>query len=185
MGGEVLEIHAATTESPIGPLTVAVRPEGVVWLGRDVLPGEGTRVPPPKFDEEVKRHARTLRWVWEEDADATAPVIDALQRYFHGDAEAFQTLPVAPVGTRFLMDVWEACARIPFGATRTYGELAAEVGRPASARAVGTAMRRNPIPLIVPCHRVLPQSGGLGGYNGGTAIKAWLLGHEGATYQER
>lgn len=177
-GKSVLEIHAATMESPIGTLTVAVRPEGVVWLGRDTLPGGGPGEPPPRFDSEVARHAGTVRWVWDEGAVATGPVIDALRRYFHGDQDAFGTLPIAPVGTPFLMAVWEACAGIPFGETRTYGELAEAVARPGAARAVGTAMRRNPLPLIVPCHRVVPSSGGLGQYNGGVQIKRWLLDHE-------
>lgn len=175
-----MEIHAATTDSPIGKLTVAVRPEGVVWLGREILPGEGRNIPPPRFDDEVARRAGTVRWVWEDDLDATGPVVHALQRYFHGDHDAFQTLPVAPVGTGFQMAVWEACAHIPFGETRSYGALAEAVGRPAAARAVGTAMRRNPLPLIVPCHRVVPATGGLGEYNGGVAVKRWLLDHENA-----
>jgi methylated-DNA-[protein]-cysteine S-methyltransferase len=182
MGGRVLEIHAATMESPIGRLTVAARPEGVIWLGRDATGRKTPIGPPSKFEEEVGRHVETVRWVWDEDSGLTAPVLDALRRYFRGDHDAFQTLPVAPVGTRFQMDVWEACARIPFGKTRSYGDLAADVGRPLAARAVGGAMRCNPIPLIVPCHRILPQGGGLGGYNGGTKIKEWLLGHEGVDY---
>lgn len=173
-----MEIHATTMESPIGPLTIALRPEGVVWVGRDGDDGPHAEVPPLRFDREVGKYV-TVRWVWEDVPDATAPVADALRRYFHGDPDAFATIPVAPVGTAFQLKVWEACHRIPYGDTATYGALAAAVGKPQAARAIGGAMNRNPVPLIVPCHRVVGANGKLVGYGmGGTGVKQWLLEHE-------
>lgn len=174
-----MEIHATTMESPIGPITLAVRAEGVVWVGRDEVPGERPAVAPPKFGDEAGRRLKTVRWIWEDTPDVTAPAMDALRRYFHGDADAFATTPVAPAGTEFQLKVWEACHNIPFGETRTYGELAAAVGKPSAARAIGGAMNRNPVPLVVPCHRVVGANGKLVGYGmGGTGVKSWLLEHE-------
>lgn len=174
-----MEIHATTLESPIGELAIALRPEGVVWIGRDAVAGEAPHVAPPKFDREVGKRIHTVRWVWEDTPDVTAPVVDALRRYFHGDPEAFATIPVAPVGTDFQLKVWEACHQIPFGKTCTYGELATAIGNPQAARAIGGAMNRNPVPLIVPCHRVVGAGGKMVGYGmGGTRVKEWLLSHE-------
>lgn len=177
-GGDVLEVHAATMESPIGTLTVAVRAEGVVWVGRENGHGRDEG-PPAELRADLRRSAATLRWVWEDTPDVTAPVIDAFRRYFLGEPEAFKTIPVAPVGTPFQLQVWESCHNIPFGETRTYGDLAASVGKPQAARAIGGAMNRNPVPLIVPCHRVVGADGHLTGYGmGGTGVKQWLLDHE-------
>jgi len=103
-----------------------------------------------------------------------------LERYFLDPQAAF-SVPIAPRGTAFQQRVWEAMLRIPAGQVRSYGEIAREIG--SGARAVGNACRRNPIPLIIPCHRVVSAQG-IGGYSGATdgrklAIKRWLLAHEG------
>ncbi len=171
------EVHATAFEADIGRLTVALRDEGVVWIGRDSDPDdEGPGTVPWKFTDEVGRHARTVRWVWEDVPKRTAPVVDGLRRYLDGDPRPFDGLVVAPVGTPFQLRVWEACARIPYGATVTYGELAAMAGRPGAARAVGGAMNRNPVPFVIPCHRVVASDGTLGGYGiGGLPVKRWLL----------
>ena len=87
-------------------------------------------------------------------------------------------LPLAPRGTGFQQRVWRALAKIPFGETRSYGELARAIGRPSASRAVGAANGKNPISIIVPCHRVIAASGALTGYAGGLAAKRWLLEHE-------
>lgn len=89
-------------------------------------------------------------------------------------------LPLELRGTPFQLRVWEALRRIPTGETRTYGEIAREIGRPAAVRAVASACARNPVALLVPCHRVLPASGGAGGYRWGRARKETLLAQEGA-----
>ncbi len=99
--------------------------------------------------------------------------------YFAGERRAFE-LTLAPMGTPFQQRVWSALQRIPFGETRSYGELAAQLGRPGAARAVGRANATNPICLIVPCHRVIGADGSLTGFAFGEDIKRRLLEHEGA-----
>ena len=93
---------------------------------------------------------------------------DQLQAYFNGDLTEFR-LPLAPRGTPFHQRVWQALGAIPFGRTRSYGELAAELR--SSARAVGTGCGRNPLPIVIPCHRVLGAGGRLGGFSGGAGPK--------------
>ena len=100
-----------------------------------------------------------------------------LAEYFAGDRRAFD-LPLAPPGTAFQAQVWRALLRIPFGATRSYAQLARTIRRPSASRAVGAANGSNPIAIIVPCHRVLGSSGALTGYGGGLDMKRWLLAHE-------
>jgi len=100
-----------------------------------------------------------------------------LAEYFAGVRQEFD-LAMAPRGTDFQQRVWAELRRIPFGETTTYGELAERIGNPRAVRAVGMANGRNPISIIVPCHRVIGSDGGLTGYAGGLAMKQWLLGHE-------
>ena len=99
---------------------------------------------------------------------------DQLNAYFAGQLEEFD-LPLAPHGTRFQRSVWDAVADIPYGATATYSEIAAALGRPSACRAVGAANGRNPLPIVVPCHRVIGSAGALTGYGGGLARKRALL----------
>ena len=101
-----------------------------------------------------------------------------LHEYFAGTRRRF-TVRVAPAGTDFQQRVWRAIAAIPFGATRTYGEIATGLGGLHLARAVGAASGANPIPIIIPCHRVIGADGSLTGYGGGLRMKVWLLRHEG------
>jgi methylated-DNA-[protein]-cysteine S-methyltransferase len=103
---------------------------------------------------------------------------DQLEEYFEGKRKDFD-LPLSPHGTAFQKKVWAALERIPFGKTRSYGEIAAELGT--AARALGGACGRNPIPVIIPCHRVLGSDGAMGGYSGidGIETKEFLLRHEG------
>ncbi|MGE5475297.1 MAG: methylated-DNA--[protein]-cysteine S-methyltransferase [Bacteroidales bacterium] len=124
-----------------------------------------------------------VEWGWPPETDEPpAPVLerarDQLDAYFEGKLKAFD-LPLSPMGTPFQRKVWEALARIPFGATRSYGELAAELGT--APRSLGTACGRNPLPILIPCHRVLAANGGLGGYSGmdGVDTKRTLLRLEG------
>lgn len=98
--------------------------------------------------------------------------------YFGGDLQALEDVPAEPGGTPFQRRVWQALRDIPAGETRSYGELAAAVGRPGSARAVGAANGANPIALALPCHRVVGADGRLTGYAGGLERKRWLLTHE-------
>ena len=97
-----------------------------------------------------------------------------LQRYLAGSQNAF-TLPLAPAGTVFMLRVWKSLCAIPYGQTRSYGEIAFSVGNQKAARAVGLANNKNPIPIFIPCHRVIGASGKLVGYRGGLQIKEQLL----------
>jgi methylated-DNA-[protein]-cysteine S-methyltransferase len=114
-----------------------------------------------------------------EDVRAFGEVTRQLDEYFAGSRHSFD-LPLAPAGTAFQSRVWDALARVPWGTTVTYGELAVRAGRPGEARAVGAAVGRNPISIVVPCHRVVGADGTLTGYAGGVDRKAFLLALEGA-----
>ncbi|MBI2235877.1 MAG: methylated-DNA--[protein]-cysteine S-methyltransferase [Magnetospirillum sp.] len=123
----------------------------------------------------------SLDWGWPPDSEETSLLLrarDQLEEYFDGRRRVFD-LPLAPFGTVFQKRVWQALAAIPFGTTRTYGDVAAELGT--AARALGSACGRNPIPIIIPCHRVLGGNGCLGGYSGmdGVDTKRFLLRLEG------
>ena len=112
------------------------------------------------------------------DEAAIAALIFQLKAYFKGEKVDFDCpLDMAGAG-EFDRAVWEATRRIPYGETRTYAFVAGEIGRPAAARAVGQALGRNPLPILVPCHRVLRSDGGLGGFGGGLEMKKFLLGLE-------
>ncbi len=97
-----------------------------------------------------------------------------LQEYFTGNRTEF-TIPLHLKGTDFQLAVWDALSRIPYGQTRSYADIAKEIGRPTSYRAVGTANNKNPVPIIIPCHRVIKSQGVLGGYAYGSKIKEYLL----------
>lgn len=103
--------------------------------------------------------------------------IDQLQGYFEGNTAEFE-LPIAPHGTPFQQRVWQCLTTIPRGETRSYGELARQLGMPKGARAVGTAVGKNPIAIVLPCHRVVGRDGSLTGFSGGLTNKRWLLEHE-------
>lgn len=97
-----------------------------------------------------------------------------LESYFRGELKEF-SLPLEPIGTDFMKRVWTALCEIPYGRTASYGEIAERIGKPGAARAVGLANNRNPIPIIIPCHRVIGADGSLTGYGGGLDLKKRLL----------
>jgi methylated-DNA-[protein]-cysteine S-methyltransferase len=109
-----------------------------------------------------------------DDAPPFVRAKEQLSAYFRGELTQFD-LPLAPEGTTFQRKVWEELRRIPYGRTVSYGEVARRLGRPNACRAVGLANRRNPIPIVVPCHRVIGADGSLTGYGGGLACKRTLL----------
>lgn len=182
----------ATYDSPIGSLTLAARGGALIGLW-----GAGQRFfgSPYGIDEAVARSALDLTspvsrdvilaeagW-GEADARALGAAMSWLDGYFAGEAPSPATVRLAPAGTDFQKRVWEAMDAIPYGATHTYGHLAATLrgaGVPASAQAIGGAVGRNPLLLIRPCHRVVAADGP-GGYAAGAEAKAWLLAHEAAT----
>lgn len=133
------------------------------------------------LDFEDAKYAPAVDPAWVEDPawpvlrDCAAQVAE----YFAGERGRFD-LPLAPRGTPFQRRVWQEIAQVPYGATITYAELARRAGRPGSARAAGAATGRNPLAIVVPCHRIVATGGSLTGYAGGLARKARLLGLEGA-----
>lgn len=125
-----------------------------------------------------------IRLAFTPDAPLLAPstallrrAVRELEEYFAGSRRAF-TLPMNPQGTAFQRAVWQALTAIPYGETLSYARLAARIGHPGACRAVGSAVGRNPLPVLIPCHRVIPQTGGVGGYAGGADRKSCLLALE-------
>nr|WP_310524047.1 methylated-DNA--[protein]-cysteine S-methyltransferase [Polymorphobacter sp.] len=134
------------------------------------------------FDERMRRLlARHYGHFTLTEAPAPAAITTALDKYFAGDLTALDAIPIATAGTDFQRSVWAALRQIPPGETSGYGALAARIGKPGAARAVGLANGLNPIGIVVPCHRVVGASGTLTGYAGGVDRKAWLLAHEGVS----
>lgn len=105
--------------------------------------------------------------------------IRQLEEYFKGDRKLFD-LPLQPEGTSFQQSVWKALQSIPFGQTRAYSQIAESIQKPGAKQAVGAANGKNPLPIIIPCHRVIGSNGNLVGYSGGIDKKRWLLEHENA-----
>ena len=122
------------------------------------------------------------RQSWQRDASPTRLAREQLLQYFSRERQAFD-LQLSPVGTEFQQKTWAMLAQIPFGATWSYSELANKIAAPKAVRAVGAANGRNPLPIILPCHRVIGRDGSLTGFGGGLATKKWLLDHEGAPTQ--
>jgi methylated-DNA-[protein]-cysteine S-methyltransferase len=149
-------------DSPIGALTIA----GSETELQFILFAFGKRISAPHPD-------------WEQTTSAALrETMDQLKAYFEKKLTRFD-LPLAPRGTPFQMEVWEELKRIPYGHVISYGELARGVGRPSAFRAVGAANGANPIPIVIPCHRVIGRNGSLTGYGGGLPVKTALLHLEG------
>lgn len=156
-------MHYSSVDTPIGPLMLAADEDGLrliqfstskhqVEPGSDWIDGEN----------DILRDTRTQ-----------------LEEYFAGKRRDFD-LPLSLVGTEFQKKVWRMLAQIPCGSTFSYQQLATRIGKPKATRAVGAANGRNPIPIVLPCHRVIGAAGGLTGFGGGLPAKRWLLQHEGA-----
>jgi methylated-DNA-[protein]-cysteine S-methyltransferase len=143
-------------------------------IGRIVLAGDGSRLQGLYMTEH--KRAPVLDAV-DRDDGAFIEAVRQLTEWFEGRRTTFD-LDLDPVGTQFQTEVWAALVSIPFGTTTTYGDLATKLGRPGSARAVGHAVARNPIGIVVPCHRVVGANGVLTGFAAGLDRKRWLLEHE-------
>lgn len=148
-------LHCATIDTPVGPMTLVVSARGLRSLHFGSLPAGIAATASDRHTAAWRRQ---------------------LQEYFAGQRLHF-TLPVDPVGTPFQKQVWTVMMDIPCGETRSYGEIARAVGRPGAARAVGMANKRNPIPVVIPCHRIIGADGSLTGYSGheGLTTKQALL----------
>jgi methylated-DNA-[protein]-cysteine S-methyltransferase len=165
----LLDVSYDVTESPVGSLFVALTDRGLCRISYD-----------PEPERLAEQLARTFGTRVLRVPKAVDPVVRELDEYFEGRRQSFD-LPVDLRGrTDFSRAVLEKLARVPFGEVTTYGTLAAQAGRPRAARAVGTIMNRNPIPIVLPCHRVIGASGDLVGYGGGLDRKRQLLDLESA-----
>lgn len=149
--------HLAT---PLGPLLVAADESGL----RQILFAKGKEPATPDL-------------TWSKDERLLREPIRQLRAYFAGDLETFD-LPLSPQGTPFQQRVWKELCKIPYSETISYGQLASRIGNPKASRAVGLANGSNPIPIIIPCHRVIGSNGKLTGYGGGLPIKEKLLALE-------
>lgn len=163
---EIRTIFFTVIESPAGPLLIAATEKGLRFL-------HFYRGNLPQLSAEE---------VWVESRERLRSYEDEINSYFRGERREF-TFPLDMVGTSFQKDCWQALLRIPYGQTRTYAEIAREIGRPQAFRAVGQANHDNPIAIVVPCHRVLGANGMLTGYGGGLTTKEKLLRLEGATFR--
>lgn len=152
--------------SPLGDILLARNENGLSHISFQ----EGTSA--------IEETAVGKTAVWQQDDTAFADAIAQLNAYFAGERQEFD-LPLAPEGTPFQQQVWQALQTIPYGTTSTYGELAAQLGKPTASRAVGAANGRNPLPIVIPCHRVISANGKLTGFRGGLRFKEALLGLEG------
>jgi len=160
------EVYYASCPSPIGDIWVASDKTGVCLLSFGVNK--------EKFMEELSaagfRHAQA-------DREFNRGVLTEIETYFARKVTSFSS-PLHLQGRPFDMRVWQALQKIPLGETRSYEEIACAIGNPRACRAVGGANSRNPIPLLIPCHRVIRKDGRLGGFASGTKIKEWLLQFE-------
>ena len=155
-----MNAYASRMESPIGPLTLVVDAAGALTridFREPMLDGVA-------WDDGRSGHVRTQ-----------------LEEYFRGERRTFD-LTLAPAGTPFQQSVWDALARIPFGSTLDYQGLGAVIGKPNAPRAVGRANATNPIPIVIPCHRLVGADRSLTGYGGGLAAKRYLLMLEGCEF---
>lgn len=150
-------------------------------VGRLLLASDGIRLTQIHFQSGP--HPMRAEQQWTASRAPFTEVIEQLQQYFAGRRHTFD-LPLAPVGTEFQRAVWRALTKIPYGTTISYGELAQRIGNPRASRAVGLANGANPLPIVVPCHRVIGANGSLTGFGGGLPIKQALLSLEGVIPSE-
>ena len=166
--------------SPVGPLFLAASNQGLVALEFDArLPGQQTIRPNPRDLRAEHKRERNRAVQFEESVAVMLPYVRELEEYFAGERREF-TFTLDLRGTDFQLACWRALVAIPYGETRTYADIARAVGRPQGFRAVGMANNRNPVAIVVPCHRVIASDGTLCGYGGGLDIKRKLLELEGA-----
>ncbi len=162
-------VHTVTMDSEIGTLKLASTEKGLCWVD---LPGFGGR----GFSGWLRTHVPDAQVV-EEASEFTDSAREQLLEYLSGERIHFE-LKLDLRATPFQQSVYDELLAIPYGETRSYAEVAAAVGKPKAVRATGTANGANPIPLVVPCHRVIASGGGLGGYGGGLPLKRRLLAME-------
>jgi methylated-DNA-[protein]-cysteine S-methyltransferase len=167
-------ITLQSLETPIGPILVAADAEG--------------RLCAVEFWNDEAEMRRLLRKQYGAApaafGEVPAPIRAAFERYFAGDRQALKAVPWTTGGTAFQRKVWTALTTIPVGETWSYAQLAQAIGSPKAVRAVGLANGANPVPIVIPCHRVIGANGSLTGFGGGLDRKRWLLRHEGAPFND-
>jgi methylated-DNA-[protein]-cysteine S-methyltransferase len=156
------QIRYTQIESPLGPLLLAADDSGILEVR--FVNGRTPKGPEPE-------------WIRDDDDNSLCELADQLNAYFGGKLEKFE-LTLSPQGTSFQRIVWNKLCNIPYGETISYGEIARRIGNPQASRAVGLANGSNPIPIVIPCHRVIGSNGKLTGYGGGLPIKEKLLALE-------
>lgn len=152
--------YARILQSPIGPLTLMASDAGLVAI---------------HWEDDAP--AATVELIDSDDHPILDTVATQLEEYFAGERTTFD-LPLDLRGTEFQVSVWRALEAVPFGETSTYGAQAEQIGRPKAVRAVGAANGRNPVPIVLPCHRIVGKDGSLTGFAGGLDTKRFLLDHE-------
>jgi len=150
-------------KSPIGILTLIASPRGLSCLLFSQSP--------------IPQSLREKSIVDSQGNQIITTAKTQLEEYFAGQRDTF-TVPLDLVGTPFQVQVWKSLIKVKFGATRSYGEQASSIGRPTAVRAVGSANGKNPVAIILPCHRIIASDGSIGGFSGGIKNKIWLLEHE-------
>jgi O-6-methylguanine DNA methyltransferase len=164
-------IAEATMATPLGPIHLEFSAAGLknlILAGKDDISRKDLKESPP--DTPSLPEETLHKWRYQ--------VAQALEKYFAGKPVSFEDLPLDLQGSPFHLQVWRELRKVPPGETVSYQELARRLGKPKAARAVGQACGANPIPLIVPCHRVIAANGTLGGFSSGLDHKRWLLEHE-------
>lgn len=164
----ILHLQTIEVDHAIGPIHTVM--DGAMLIAMEF--GDAEHRLMPMLRTRYRRDPQLQR------VDDRTEITVAIRRYFEGDLAAIDRLAVDGGGTDFQRQAWAALRRIPAGETRTYGQMAAALGRPHAARAVGSANALNPISLVVPCHRLVGNDGSLTGYGGGLERKRWLLDHE-------
>ena len=155
-------------DSPIGPILLAGTQQGIQHI---------TFSSEMSSEMSSEKHSKHPEASWQHSAKPFSKACKQLDEYFAGTRKTF-SLKLAPEGTDFQQQVWQQLLDIPFGDTCSYGDIAARLDNPNACRAVGAANGANPLPIVVPCHRVIGANGKLTGFTGGLAIKDWLLAHE-------
>lgn len=163
------ELQSERIDTPLGVMLALASQDGLCLLEFEDRPG---------LDDEIRSVTKQLTGIrTASNGQHLQQVKQELQAYFAGSALTFAT-PLVLTGSPFELSVWTLLQAIPPGETRSYAQLALQFGRPAAARAVGTANGKNPLAVVIPCHRLVRSDGGLGGYGGGLWRKKWLLEHE-------
>ena len=165
----VKTLHFSTVKTPIGSLLIIADEQAVYFA---------EYIDRPELKSEIERLKLKTGANMEAGKTAAASAVEEeISLYFKGEIQQFKT-PIVFLGTPFQNQVWEALLQIPYGQTRSYQEIAIQIGKPTGYRAVAQANGANHLPIIIPCHRVINANGGLGGYSGTLERKTWLLHHE-------